>query len=47
MSSTPKYEDDNWTRFIDDSTEINEEVEDEEDIDDLDTGTYNSQWSEY
>jgi len=36
MSSTPKYEEDNWMRFTDDSTEMNEEIEDEDDVDDLD-----------
>jgi len=49
MSSTPKYEDNNWMRFTDDSTEINEEIEDEEDVDDLDSQDYQpySQYSEY
>ena len=36
MSSTPKYEEDNWMRFTDDSTEMNEEIEEEDDVDDLD-----------
>ena len=46
MSSTPKYEDNNWMRFTDDSTEMNEDVENEDDVDDLDTGTYNSQYNQ-
>ena len=36
MSSTPKYEEDNWMRFTDESTEMNDEIEDEDDVDDLD-----------
>ena len=36
MTSTPKYEEDNWMRFTDESTEINDEIEEEDDVDDLD-----------
>ena len=46
MSSTPKYDEDNWMRFTDDSTEMNDEIEEEDDVDDQDTGTYNTQWNQ-
>ena len=45
MSSTPKYEEDNWMRFTDDSTEMNDEIEEEDDVDDQDTGQYNCTYS--
>jgi len=51
MSSTPQYDEDkggNWMRFTDDSTEINGELdldEEEDDVDDLDTAQYNCPYS--
>jgi len=48
MSSTPQYDEDkggNWMRFTDDSTEMNDEIEEEDDVDDLDTAQYNCPYS--